>query len=269
MSSFGDHLRQEGLLPSTREKYQSILAEAPKDQLIDWIRSKVHARTPVGTVLPLRAAVKHYLVAVKGYDPDEVGALLPKAKGRQASRRSALTAHQLAVYLAAVEDLPEPARTILALLPVTGLRIGEVTSLKRDELLTRADGASMGRMSLRFRGKGDKERLVPLPRSAEWALASYLQDHYQGSTWLFPGYSGRPITPHAIRKYTRKLAMEHEELAGLSPHVLRHTFATLALRKGVDLKRLQVLLGHKNIATTQRYLHPGEEDLREAMDRLD
>jgi site-specific recombinase XerD len=268
VGSFGDHLRQEGLLPSTREKYKSILAGAPKDQLVDWIRGKVHARTPVGTVLPMRAAVKHYLVSVKGYDPDEVAALLPKAKGRQASQRAALTAHQLAVYLDAVERLPEPARTILALLPVTGLRIGEITSLKRSELLTRPR-PEMGRMSLRFRGKGDKERLVPLPRSAEWALTSYLLDHYQDSTWLFPGYSGRPITPHAIRKYTRKLAAENPELAGLTPHVLRHTFATLALRKGVDLKRLQVLLGHKNIATTQRYLHPGEEDLREAMDRLD
>jgi integrase/recombinase XerD len=58
-------------------------------------------------------------------------------------------------------------------------------------------------------------------------------------------------------------------LVGLSPHILRHTFATMAIRRGVDLKTLQVLLGHENIATTQRYLHPTVDDLGAAVDKLD
>ena len=258
----GTHLRKQGLLPSTRSKYQEILAGAPPNELIEWIHSRVHARTPIGTVLPMRAAVKHYLVGVKGYDAAAVQELLPKAKGRAAASRPALSARQLALYHAALETTPEPSRTILALLPATGLRIGEITALRRSQV-KQIDG----RLLLVFRGKGDEERTVPLSRAAEGILREYLAFAKPGR-WLFTGYSGAPIGPHAVRKHTRRIAAEVPDLEGLSPHILRHTFATMALRRGVDLRRLQALLGHKSIVTTQRYLHPDVSDLQDAMDRM-
>jgi site-specific recombinase XerD len=212
----------------------------------------------------MRAAVKHYLISVLGYDEDTLQELLPKARGQANRMRSALTPTQLALYHAAVEQIDtEPAHTILALLPSTGLRIGEITALRLSNI-EKADN----RYYLRFRGKGNKERIVPLNRAAERILEQFIQKE-QPKDWLFLGYSGTPIGPHAIRKYTRAMADKYPDLGSLSPHCLRHTFATMALRNGVDLKNLQALLGHESIATTQRYLHPTLEDLRDSMDKLD
>ena len=267
MDALDRRLKDRGLLPSTREKYGDILNGADTRDLFSWIRNRIHARTPIGTVLPMRAAVKHYLVSVHGYDEEEVNSLLPKAKGREPQQREALTPHQLALYLAAVEQMDqEPAKTILLLLPKTGLRIGEITGLKKDDI------KRMGsRALLSFRGKGDKARRVPLSPAAWNTLEEHLEvaEHPPFQKWLFPTSRGGPISPHAVRKYTRAIAERYPELSGLSPHVLRHTFATTLLSRGADLRRVQELLGHSSIVTTQRYLHPSVEDLGSAVDLLD
>ena len=261
---FEAHLKRQGLLPSTRQKYTEILEAADTATLPEWLAKRVHARTPLGTILPMRAAVKHYLVSMHGYDPVEVDALLPKARGRSAQMRHALSVEQLAVYHGAVDDLDrQPAKIILELLPATGLRISEICGLRVSDLRQH-----QGRCVLQFRGKRDKERIVPLTRAGDQTLKHYLNRHAP-SNWLFETHLGGPIGPHGVRKYTRAIAQKHPELEGLSPHVLRHTYATMALRRGVDLKRLQLLLGHENIATTQRYLHPTMSDLSDAVDLLD
>ena len=257
-------LKQRGLLPSTRDKYEEILSAANTNDLIGWLNRKVHARTPLGTVLPARAAVKHYLISVHGYEEDELDRLLPKARGRSAAQRHALSPRQLAVYMAAADALPhEPARTILLLLPKTGMRISEITGLRKEHIVVRD-----GRIILEFRGKGDKLRQVPLPHAAALTLDEHLRSVPHDSPWVFPTVRGAPISPHGVRVYTRKLAQEFDALDGLTPHVLRHTYATSLLRTGVDIKRLQMLMGHANIQTTQRYLHPSTEDLVDAVDRL-
>ncbi len=263
-SALEQRLKRHGLLPSTRNKYYEILNGADRSDIVGWINGKVHARTPIGTILPMRAAVKHYLVAELGYTEEEVQNLLPKAKGRPAKNREALSPHQLAVYHSAVEEVDKATiKTILFLLPSTGLRIGEATSLHVNDIRT-----YNARVCLAFRGKRDKERMIPLTLAAEREIKSYL-NLYQPASWLFPSFTQRPLTPHAVRKYTRKIAEDYPELCGLSPHILRHTFATMALRKGVDLKNLQTLMGHESIQTTSRYLHPTISDLQQAVDRLD
>ena len=259
------HLQREGLLPSTRDKYEAIIegsGQVHGEDLLEWLHRRVHARTPLGTVLPMRAAVKHYLVA-QGYDEAEVQSLLPKARGRKARRRDALTSQQLALYHAAVEEIAQPhIRAILNLLPRTGLRIGEMCSLQLANI-----EQSGGELYLFLRGKGDKDRIVPLVGSARLVLEDYL-DERQPTKWLFSSYMDSPIQPHAVRKYTRAMRERHPDLGQLSPHVLRHTFATLALRKGMDLRTLQEILGHTSIKTTERYLHPTREDLSEKMKLL-
>ena len=70
------HLKRKGLLPSTRAKYEEIIDSAGGADLIEWINKKVHARTPIGTVLPARAAVKHFLMAEQGYSEEELELLL-------------------------------------------------------------------------------------------------------------------------------------------------------------------------------------------------
>ena len=261
--SLQTHLAQQQLLPSTKAQYNAILARAEGKDALEWLKGRIHARTPIGTVLPYRAAVKHYLLAEQGYTEDELRLLLPKAKGRPTAYRHALTPEALAVYHLAVEDVTEPSRTILTLLPKTGLRISEICNLQVGDIQTVS-----GVRALVFRGKRDKQRVVPLTKSAELSLDNYIASQ-SPSTWLFEGQLNGPLTPHAVRKHTRAIAAEHEELLNLSPHILRHTFCTMALRKGMDLKTLQVLVGHESIETTSRYLHPEVGDLKNSIDLLD
>lgn len=256
------HLQQQRLAPSTREKYASILETVEGADPIDWLHKRLEPKTPIGTVLPLRAAVKHYLLS-QGYEEDDIRALLPKAKGRPSGTRDALTPDQLMAYYQAVEEYSDPVRTILRLLPRTGLRISEMCNLKVEN-----DTKRSGVRGLLFRGKRDEERFVPLNKPAILALDEF-KKRASPTEWFFLGYGGSPITPAAVRKVTRAIAAEVRDLAGLSPHQLRHTFATSLLRSGTDLRSVQALMGHKNIETTARYLHPDAAMLRGAVDGLE
>jgi site-specific recombinase XerD len=262
MASFTSHLRNQGLLASTRDKYTSIVDSVGGRDPVEWLNKRLTRRTPIGTVLPLRAAVKHYLLA-QGYDEEEIDALLPKAKGKPGGLRNSLSPAQLAAYYLAVEECDDPVRTILLLLPRTGLRISEICNLQTDNLVTRG-----GVRGFLFRGKREVERFVPLNKPSQIALNAYLSDHAPVK-WLFRGYQDGPLTPHAVRKVTRRIADETPDLQGLSPHILRHTYATSLLKKGTDLRTLQALLGHQSITTTSRYLHPDAEMLRDAVENLE
>jgi len=259
--SIESHLKRQGLLPETREKYGRILQQAGEEP-VAWLHKKLHARTPIGTVLPLRAAVKHLLIS-EGYTPDEVTAMLPKAKGRPCGLRDSLTVEQLALYYKVTERQGDPVKTILKLLPKTGLRISEICSLSRSNLVKQG-----GVAGIKFRGKRDEERFVPLNSAAQTALKRYLSI-YEPDRWLFHGNSGGPISPEAVRKVCRKMRKNHPALGELTPHVLRHTFATMALRNGADLRTVQALLGHKSIQTTARYLHPDAGILQSAVKDLE
>lgn len=261
--SLQEHLSQQQLLPSTKAQYKSILTRTDGKDPLEWLKSRIHARTPIGTVLPYRAAVKHYLLSEQGYTEEELKELLPKAKGRPTAFRHALTPETLAAYHAAVEDVPDPSQTILTLLPKTGLRISEICGLQVGDVQNVS-----GVRALVFRGKRDKQRVVPLTKSAEATLDAYLE-RFSPTKWLFCGQMGNPLTPHAVRKHTRAIAALNPELNDLSPHVLRHTYATLLVARGVDLKTIQNLLGHESIETTSRYVHPTVTDLHAAAAKLE
>ena len=259
--SLESHLKRQGLLPETREKYGRILQQAGDDPVV-WLHKKIHARTPIGTVLPLRAAVKHLLIS-EGYTPSEVDLMLPKAKGRPCGLRDSLTVEQLALYYKVTDQQGDPVKTILKLLPKTGLRISEICALSRSNLVRQS-----GVAGIKFRGKRDEERFVPLNSAAQTALKKYL-DLYEPDHWLFQGNRGGPISPEAVRKVCRKMRTEYPALGDLSPHILRHTFATMALRHGANLRTVQALLGHKSIQTTARYLHPDASILQGAVKDLE
>jgi len=161
----------------------------------------------------------------------EVEALLASA-GRIPGRRGA-------VALAALE-----------ILYGSGMRISELLALPREAL---ADNASM----LLIRGKGGKERVVPLSDAAKSAAAALVAVPGQSGRFLFPGRDPRrSLTRQAFFLLLKHIAI----VAGLdptrvSPHVLRHSFASHLLARGADLRSLQSLLGHSDIATTQIYTH--------------
>ncbi|HEX6116931.1 MAG TPA: site-specific tyrosine recombinase [Solirubrobacterales bacterium] len=154
-------------------------------------------------------------------------------------------------------------RALLEVMYACGLRASEATGLE----VTDAD---LRRGFVRAHGKGSKERIVPLGREAAGALRRYLNRGRpelvgaSGERKLFVNFRGGPLTRQGLYKIIRR----HARAAGLegkmSPHTLRHTFATHLLAGGCDLRSVQEMLGHADIATTQMYTHLSGEEIKEA-----
>ena len=137
---------------------------------------------------------------------------------------------------------------LLELLYGSGLRASELISLPRASIRE-------GQPFLILRGKGAKERLVPVSTRAHSAVAEWLEHVPKSSAWLFPGgakHIGRVRLFQIVRAMAADAGIPPERI---SPHVLRHAFATHLLSGGADLRVLQALLGHADIATTQIYTH--------------
>jgi integrase/recombinase XerD len=151
----------------------------------------------------------------------------------------------------------------LETLYATGLRVSELIALPRN-VLTADDRV------LTVKGKGGRERLVPLNETAQGALQNHLAavraDEKEGrrvSAWLFPSSGGEHLTRQRFGQELKALALAAGiEPARVSPHVLRHAFASHLLERGADLRTVQQLLGHADISTTQIYTHVIEERLR-------
>jgi integrase/recombinase XerD len=151
---------------------------------------------------------------------------------------------------------------LVELLYATGLRVSELVSLP-------ASAARKDARVIIVRGKGNKERMVPLNDAAKQATAAYLAlvkeaGHEAQSKWLFPSFgdSGHLTRQHFARELKALAAASGLRDAQVSPHVLRHAFASHLLHNGADLRVVQTLLGHADISTTQIYTHVLEERLK-------
>ena len=148
---------------------------------------------------------------------------------------------------------------ILELLYASGLRVSELAALTLDAV----DRA--GR-TVRVLGKGRKERIVPFGASAARALEAYLADRAASRGPLFTNHRGGRLTPRAIHAIVRRSAVAAGIARRVSPHTLRHTFATHLLDAGADLRAIQEFLGHSRLSTTQRYTHVGADQLMRVYD---
>jgi len=145
-------------------------------------------------------------------------------------------------------------RAILELLYASGIRVSELVGINLED-------ANIGERLVRVRGKGKKERLVPFGRTAGERLSAYLRvrsglvEDSIGEKALFLNYQGRRISTRSVErivdKYIRLTAVKRK----ISPHSLRHSFASHLLSRGADLRVIQELLGHESLATTQKYTH--------------
>ncbi|MSP03599.1 MAG: site-specific tyrosine recombinase XerD [Acetobacteraceae bacterium] len=153
------------------------------------------------------------------------------------------------------------ARATLEILYATGLRVTELLSLPRTSL---AGDAAL----IMVKGKGGKERMVPLSDAARETAAALAALSDKRVRWLFPGRDpARPLTRQAFFLLLKQVALEAGiDPARVSPHVLRHAFASHLLAHGADLRSLQMLLGHADIATTQIYTHVLAERLRKLVE---
>lgn len=152
-------------------------------------------------------------------------------------------------------------RAMLELLFSTGLRVSELCSLNADIDLSRDEFS--------VRGKGDKVRVVFLSPSAKSAVTDYLKKRADMGDALFAGYGkgtkekGGRLTPRSVERIVKQYAVKAGITRKVTPHVIRHSFATDLLEGGADLRSVQALLGHSNIATTQVYTHVTDKHLRE------
>jgi integrase/recombinase XerC len=150
----------------------------------------------------------------------------------------------------ATQPLGRRDRAILELFYASGLRLSELEALNLDSIDLR------GRM-VRVMGKGRKERMVPFNQATERALREWLKDRASISKGeaLFVNFRGTRLTGRSVDRLLRKYVRQFTTQSGISPHALRHSFATHLLQRGADLRAIQELLGHARISTTQRYTH--------------
>jgi site-specific recombinase XerD len=151
-------------------------------------------------------------------------------------------------------------KAILELFFSTGLRLSELCSLNRDLDLSKDEFS--------IRGKGEKVRVVFLSDSAKKAISEYLRERKDMAEPLFVQYSSNKrednrLTPRSIERIVKYYAIVAGISKKVTPHIIRHSFATDLLSNGADIRSVQMMLGHANIATTQIYTHITDKQLRD------
>jgi integrase/recombinase XerD len=269
---------ERGVARNTREAYAADLADlaaflkglpesATTDQLRAYFASSQAAARTVGRRLSAFRQFYRFLLS-EGRRQDDPSAALDSPKlGRPLPKL--LSEAEVSALLAADPEGAESASSLrlaalIELLYGSGLRVSELVGLPM---------TALGRdvMVLNIRGKGGKDRLVPVSEPARGALGRYLavrRSFASGgreSPWVFPSTGSR--SGHLTRQRFAQLLKERAIAAGIdparvSPHVLRHAFATHLIDHGADLRAVQKMLGHADIATTEIYTHVARERLQ-------
>lgn len=204
----------------------------------------------------------------EGFRADDPSAALPRPGGARALPKS-LSHQEVAALFEVIERKAAAAlishravrlKALIELLYGSGLRATELVSLEIGAIAPDRPFAIL-------KGKGAKERLVPVSERARAAVARWLEFRPPGSRWMFPSGKG-----HLSRVRLFQLIKEAGAEAGIppariSPHVMRHAFATHLLEGGADLRALQAMLGHSDISTTQIYTHVDRKRLVELVNR--
>jgi len=249
------------------------IATADTDDIRGYLAALSRRRLAATSVARRLSAIRqlHRFVYVEGKRKDDPAAVLegprrgrtlPKVLSVDEVTRLLATAHTEAEN-AAKDERVRAARMVclLEVLYATGLRVSELIALPATA--ARADGDV-----ITVRGKGAKERLVPLGEAARKAMRAYLSIRAEAggesSRWLFPsvGESGHMTRQHVARELKALAARAGIEPRKISPHVLRHAFASHLLANGADLRIVQALLGHADVSTTQIYTHVLDERLK-------
>ncbi|MEO1328517.1 MAG: tyrosine recombinase [Pseudomonadota bacterium] len=253
-------------------------ADATRDDVEGYLAALARAGRAPATRARRLSAVKqlHRFALEERWRPDDPAAAASGPK-RPARLPHALSLAEVDALLAAADRIPAEAapveidrrlrrRCLIALLYASGLRVSELVALPVAP--ARAVAAGAQRM-IPIRGKGGRERMVPVSEPARAALADWLarrdaEPRRARSPWLFPSSGAeKRLTRERVFQILKELAAE----AGLAPekvapHALRHAFATHLLENGADLRTIQTLLGHADIATTEIYTHVADGRLK-------
>ena len=237
---------------------KTSLAKALPAQLTAYMAGLAAQGLSARTQARRRSCLRQFYLFLlrEGYRPDNPAQAIESPKLRAALPKY-LSEGEVEALLAAARATPGlpglKAVAGLEILYATGLRVTELLTLPAAALSTLAD-------CLMIKGKGGKERIVPLSEAAKHAAAALRAAHADkkpAPKFLFPGRApGTPMTRQGFALLLKQVALTGGlDPARLSPHVLRHSFASHLLAHGADLRSLQKLLGHADIATTQIYTH--------------
>jgi integrase/recombinase XerC len=256
----------EELRPGTIQK--ALLAAQPLDirGFLAMMRNSSYSKATIARKLATLRSLYKFLVRTGRVEASPVSVVRTPRQDRRLPKcldiedvESLLAAPDASTLLGARD------RAILETIYSAGLRIGELVGLNVEDLNEFSE-------ALRIRGKGKKERLVPLGGKAVEAIEAYLLlrreafgDAARGP--LFVNKFGRRISGRSIRRKLDKYLLEAGIDVHISPHVLRHSFATHMLNAGADLRSVQEMLGHENLSTTQIYTHLTTRRLKKVYDR--
>ncbi len=256
----------EELRPGTIQK--ALLAAQPLDirGFLAMMRNSSYSKATIARKLATLRSLYKFLVRTGRVEASPVSVVRTPRQDRRLPKcldiedvESLLAAPDASTLLGARD------RAILETIYSAGLRIGELVGLNVEDLNEFSE-------ALRIRGKGKKERLVPLGGKAIEAIEAYMLlrkgafgDAARGP--LFVNKFGRRISGRSIRRKLDKYLLEAGIDVHISPHVLRHSFATHMLNAGADLRSVQEMLGHENLSTTQIYTHLTTRRLKKVYDR--
>ncbi|HVO59034.1 MAG TPA: site-specific tyrosine recombinase XerD [Dongiaceae bacterium] len=284
ISSFLTHVQVEkGLSPNTLSAYRRDLSKfedfakkrklaltsVKRDDLVDFLatlyRQKLESKTVARHLVTLRNFFRH--AQIQDLVADDPTAHLESPKIRR-SLPGYLRLDEVEKLL----ELPDQTtplglrdRAMLEVLYSTGLRVSELTSLRVPDLDTKVG-------CVRCVGKGDKERIVPVGRKALSIVERYLREgrpelaraaRTSPGLFLFVNRRGGRISRVGVWKILSSYGRRAGLRIPLTPHMLRHSFATHLLERGADLRSVQLMLGHSDISTTQIYTHVVEERLKQ------
>lgn len=247
-------------------EHKSSLAKVDRGQLQSYLAERVAASAKPRSTARLLSSLRRLFrfMCREGMRQDDPSALIESPKlGRSLPRSISET------DIEALLDAPDIKtslglrdRTMLELMYASGLRVSEIVSLQLNQM-------SLQRGLLRLTGKGNKERLVPLGEEAQDWLQQYLGNTRlellkgKSSDAVFVTARGGPMTRQAFWHLIKRHAGRAGIAAKVSPHTLRHSFATHLLNHGADLRVVQMLLGHSDLSTTQIYTHVAQERLKQ------
>lgn len=252
----------------------------PEDLTVELVRKYrvylAHYNSPNGNLPIMKVTQNYYVIALRSFfrylirkdlkvvSPDKID--LPKVESRSLKF---LDRDQLERLLAQPNISKEQGlrnKALMELLFSTGLRVSELCKLNRDQV-------NLDRKEFGVIGKGQRPRVVFISDRAALWLERYLTERTDGSPALFIRYRGNQeptqnseklrLTPRSVQRMVEKYVRRARLPVKATPHVLRHSFATDLLLNGADLRSVQELLGHKNVATTQIYTHVTNSRLRD------
>ena len=243
--------------------FVSYFQRPPQELGTEQIRNYLHylsreRKLSQGAISQAYSALKILYEAILGLPWD--GLRLPRGK-KSKQLPLVLSQEELERLFAAVSYLKH--RALLVTIYSAGLRVSEATHLKVSDI-------DSSRMLIRVRqGKGRKDRYTLLAQRTLPLLRAYWRKH-QPHDWLFPGRpDNQPITANAVQAVFRQALKRAKIIKPASPHTLRHSFATHLLEQGIDLCRIQRLMGHTSIRTTVRYIHVSQRHIAQMHSPLD